>query len=73
MGTRLDIMFLHNMLFLFPVKIACYILQRVQYPAYSLPARVTRPEMLGKVYRRTGTLLRILLLLIPFMFKYVQL
>jgi hypothetical protein len=75
MRTRLDYMFLHNMPFLFPEKIACYtlLLVCVQYPPCSLPAGFIRPEILGKEYRRTGTLLRILLLLIPLMLRYVQL
>jgi len=61
------------MSFLFPEKIACCPLLRVQYPACSLPAGIIHPEMLGKAYGCTGTLLQILLLLIPFMLKYVQL
>jgi len=73
MGTSLDIMLAYNMAFLFPVQIACCPLLRVQYPASSLPAGIIHPEMLRKAYRCTGTLLKILLLLIPFMLKYVQL
>jgi hypothetical protein len=40
--------FVHNIPFLFPVKIACCPLLRVQYPACNLPAGIIRPEMLGK-------------------------